>query len=183
MMENQAVKEFRSIAIKWGIISGLVSILYTILLYVIDAKLLASGTWTSLSMVFIITFIVLSVKEFRLTQEGYINLSEALFTAFFTFFIGSLISDVCFYYILMNYIDPNLPIIIKDTATNNALEMMNKFGASEADISKVLDTIKEADYSVTLKRVGLNFLAISAYGFVLSFIIAAIMKKKRPVFE
>ena len=65
MMENHAVKEFRSIAIKWGIISGLVSILYTILLYVIDAKLLASGTWTSLSMVFIITFIVLSVKEFK----------------------------------------------------------------------------------------------------------------------
>ena len=73
-MENQAVKEFRSIALKWGIISGLVSILYTILLYVIDAKLLASGTWTSLSMVFIITFIVLSVKEFKLTQEGYLEL-------------------------------------------------------------------------------------------------------------
>ena len=182
MMENQAVKEFRSIAIKWGIISGLVSILYTILLYVIDAKLLASGTWTSLSMVFIITFIVLSVKEFKLTQEGYINLSEALFTGFFTFVIGSLISAL-FGYVLMNFIDTNLPIIIKDTVIENAIAMMQKFGASEADISKVLDTIKEADYSVTLKRVGLNFLAISAYGFVLSFIIAAIMKKKRPVFE
>ena len=111
-MENQAVKEFRSIALKWGIISGLVSILYTILLYVIDAKLLASGTWTSLSMVFIITFIVLSVKEFKLTQEGYINLSEALFTGFFTFVIGSLISAL-FGYVLMNFIDTNLPIIIK----------------------------------------------------------------------
>ena len=91
-MENQAVKEFRSVALKWGVISGLVSILYTILLYVIDAKLLASGTWTSLSMVFIITFIVLSIKEFKSTQEGYISLSEALFTGFFTFVIGSLIS-------------------------------------------------------------------------------------------
>jgi hypothetical protein len=181
-MENQAVKEFRSIAIKWGIISGLVSILYAILLYVIDATLLA-GAWTSLSLVFIIVFIVLSVKEFKLTQEGYINLSEALFTAFFTYVISALISDVCFYYVLMNFIDPNLPIIIKDTAVNNTLAMMQKFGSSEADISKVLETLNEQDYSVTLKRVGLKFLSTSAFGFVLSFIIAAIMKKKRPVFE
>lgn len=181
-MENQAVKEFRSVALKWGIISGLVSILYTILLYVIDAKLLASGTWTSLSMVFIITFIVLSIKEFKSTQEGYISLSEALFTGFFTFVIGSLISAL-FGYVLMNFIDTNLPIIIKDTVIENAVAMMQKFGASEADISKALERLNEQDYSVTLKRVGLNFLGTSAFGFVLSFIVAAIMKKKRPVFE
>ena len=180
-MENQAVKEFRSIALKWGIISGLVSILYAILLYVIDAKLLA-GTWTSLSLVFIIVFIVLSVKEFKLTQEGYINLSEALFTGFFTFVIGSLISAL-FGYVLMNFIDTNLPIIIKDTVIENAVAMMQKFGASEADISNALERLNEQDYSVTLKRVGLNFLGTSAFGFVLSFIVAAIMKKKRPVFE
>ena len=148
----------------------------------IDAKLLASGTWTSLSMVFIITFIVLSVKEFKLTQEGYINLSEALFTGFFTFVIGSLISAL-FGYVLMNFIDTNLPIIIKDTVIENAIAMMQKFGASEADISKALERLNEQDYGVTLKRVGLNFLGSSAFGFVLSFIIAAIMKKKRPVFE
>jgi hypothetical protein len=143
-MENQAVKEFRSVALKWGVISGLVSILYTILLYVIDAKLLASGTWTSLSMVFIITFIVLSIKEFKSTQEGYISLSEALFTGFFTFVIGSLISAL-FGYLLMNFIDTNLPIIIKDTVIENAVAMMQKFGASEADISKALERLNEQD--------------------------------------
>ena len=76
-----------------------------------------------------------------------------------------------------------MPIIIKDTVIENAIAMMQKFGASEDDITKALASLNEQDYNVTLKRLGLNFLGTSAFGFVLSFIIAAIMKKKRPVFE
>ncbi len=181
-MEKQAVSQFRSIAMKWGLTSGLVSIAYTILLYVIDAKLMASILWTSFSLIFIIAIMVMAVKEFRKSQEGFISLSEALFTGFFTFAIGALIS-VLFGYVLMNYIDANLPILIKDTVQENTIAMMQKFGASEDDISKTLEKLNEKDYSVTLGKTMINFLASSAFGFVLAFIIAAIMKKNRPVFE
>ncbi len=181
-MENQLLKSYRKTAIKWGINTGLASIVFTLLIYVLNAKLMASFTWMSLSLVLCILFMVLAVKEVKKNQGGFISLSEALFCGFFVYAIGALISGV-FSYVLMTWIDPNLPLLIREVSIEKTVEMMNKFGASEEDISKALDNINEQPTAVSIKSSLIGFIASSALGFVIAFILAAILRKKQPVFE
>jgi hypothetical protein len=55
-------------------------------------------------------------------------------------------------------------------------------GVSEDQINSKLDSI-ELNKTLTLKSKFLEFLFLTPFGFILSFIIALIMRKKRPVFE
>lgn len=181
-MEQSTLKKFRATSLKWGITIGIVALIYTILLYIINAKLLANLLYTSLSLVIMIILMVLCVKEIKKGQEGYISLSEALFGAFFPFVIGTFISSI-FTFILMKYIDPNLPILIKDTVTENTIQMMKNWNVPEEEITKALDKINEKDFTPKIGETLVNFLGVSAFGFVISFIIAAIMKKKKPIFQ
>jgi hypothetical protein len=61
--------------------------------------------------------------------------------------------------------------------------MMQKFGAGEEDINKVLEQMdKDMDLG-SASAMFWNFLKGSAFGFIIAFIIALIMKRKRPIFE
>ncbi len=182
LSEKKAVSNFRASSVKWGAIGSAAIIIYSIILYVIDSSLLVS-TWAALlGLVVLILVLVMGVKEVRTAQEGFISLSEALFTAFLIYVIASFLNSA-FNYVLFNWIDPNLPILLKEKAIETTVEMMQKFGGSEADINKVLEQMdKDMDLG-SASNLFWNFLKGSAFGFIIAFIIALILKKKRPVFE
>jgi hypothetical protein len=181
MNEQSLLKRFRASSLKWGAITGVVAVVYSILLYVMDAKMMVSG-WASLGIVFTIVLMVLGLREIRSGQEGFISLSEALFAGFFIYIIASLISSV-FQYLLMTVIDPNLPVIMRETVMENTIGMMQKFGASEEDIAKAIEGMDQSQFDITPYRMFINFLWSSAIGLLIAFIMALIMRKKRPVFE
>jgi Protein of unknown function (DUF4199) len=179
--DQSMMARFRASAVKWGLITGIVAVIFTIILYVLDAKLLVSG-YASLGIVFTIVLIVLGVREVRTGQEGFISLSEALFAGFFIYVIATLVSTV-FQYLLMTVIDPNLPIMMRETVMENTVAMMQKFGAAEEDINKAIEGMDQSQFDITPYRMFINFLWSSAIGIIIAFIIALIMRKKRPVFE
>jgi Protein of unknown function (DUF4199) len=182
LSEKKAVSNFRTSSVKWGAIGAAAVIFYSIILYVVDSSLLVS-TWAALLGLGVLIFVlVMGVKEVRTAQEGFISLSEALFTAFLIYVIASFLNSV-FNYVLFNWIDPNLPILLKEKAIETTVEMMQKFGGSEEDINKVLEQMdKDMDLG-SASNLFWNFLKGSAFGFIIAFIIALILKKKRPVFE
>ncbi len=175
------LQRFRASSIKWGVITGIAAIVYTILLYVMDAKLMVSS-WASLGIVITIVLLVLGIREIKNGQEGFISLSEALFAGFFIYVIATLISSV-FQYILMSVIDPNLHVLLRETVLENTVSMMQKFGASEEDINKAIEGMNQDQFDITPYRMFINFLWSSAIGLIIAFILALIMRKKRPVFE
>jgi Protein of unknown function (DUF4199) len=180
--ENKAVSNFKSISLKWGLIGAAVVIVYSLLMYVIDSSLMVN-TWAGLlGIVVMLAVLVLGVKEVRTSQGGFISLSEALFTAFLVYVICSFLSNA-FNYVLFNWIDTNLPVLLKEKAIETTVEMMQKFGGSEEDINKVLEQMDKDMDLASASTMLWNFLKGSAFGFVLSFIIALIMKRKRPIFE
>jgi hypothetical protein len=180
--ENKAVSNFKASALKWGLIGAAITIVYSLLLYVIDSSLMVN-TWAGIvGIVVFLVVLVLGVKEVKTGQGGYISLSEALFTAFLVFVICSFLNNA-FNYVLFNWIDTNLPVLLKEKTITTTVEMMQKFGGSEEEINKILEQLdKDIDLASPSKMLW-NFLKGSAVGFVISFIIALIMKKKRPIFE
>ena len=104
-MNNDAavVSNFKSTSLKWGLIGGLVVILYSIIMYVIDSSLMVNMWAGFVGLAVLLIVLVMGVKEVRTGQEGYISLSEALFTAFFIYVIATLLSTL-FNYVLFNYI-------------------------------------------------------------------------------
>ncbi len=182
LSEAKAVSNFRKSAFKWGAIGSAIVIFYSLLMYVIDSSLMVN-TWAGLlGFVVLIYVLVMGVKEVRTAQEGFISLSEALFTAFLVYVIATFFNTI-FNYVLFNYIDTNLPVLLKEKALTTTVEMMQKFGGSEEDINKVLEQMDKDMDLASASTMFWNFLKGSAFGFVVSFIIALIMKKKRPMFE
>ncbi len=180
--DAKVVSNFRSISLRWGLIGALVVVLFSILLYVIDSTLLVN-TWAGLiGLVVLITIIVLGIKEVRNGQDGFISLSEALFAGFLIYVIASFLNTL-FNYALFNWIDPNLPVLLKEKAIETTVEMMQKFGAGEEDINKTLEQMDDNMDLASFSTLMWNFLKGSAFGFVISFIIALVMRKKRPIFE
>lgn len=177
-MEN---KSLLNLTIKWGLITGIISIVYTLILYIAGPTLLAGG-WVYLSLLIIIIMMSLGVAEKRREQGGSISLSEGLLTAFLIFFFSQFLSSI-FTYLLYTVIDPELPAIIKEEVINNTYSMMEKFGLEEEEIEKQLSRISEEDFSPTIGKTILNFMIFCVLGLVLSLIVGAIMKRKRPVFE
>lgn len=180
--EQKAVSNFRTSSFKWGGIGAAVVIIYSLIMYVIDSSLLVN-TWVGLlGLVVLIVVLVKGVQEVRTAQGGYISLSEALFTAFLIYVIASFVNTI-FNYALFNWIDPNLPILLKEKAISTTVEMMQKFGGSEEDINKVLEQMDNDMDLASASTMFWNFLKGSAFGFVIAFIVALVLKKKRPIFE
>lgn len=180
--ENKAVSNFKASSVKWGAIGAAVVIIYSIIMYVVDSTLMVNMWAGFVGLAVLLIVIVMGVKEVRAAQEGFISLSEALFTAFLIYVIASLLNTV-FNYVLFNWIDTNLPMLLKEKAIETTVEMMQKFGASEEDINKTLEQMDDKMDLASASTMFWNFLKGSAFGFVISFIIALIMKRKRPIFE
>ncbi len=179
--ESNVVADFKSTSLKWGLIGALVIILYSIIMYVIDSTLLVNMWAGFLGFVIFVVLIVMGVKEVRSGQKGFITLSEALFAGFLIYVIASFVHTV-FQYALFNWIDPNLPILLKEKSIEMAVELMQKFNTPEDVVNKELAKLDELNVA-SAGTMFWNFLKGSAFGFVICFIIALIMKKKRPMFE
>ncbi len=187
-MENQeitkdttAVKGYRNIAVKWGLIGAAVIISFTVIMYIINWELMVNMWMGFLGLAILIVLLRTGVKEIKNNQGGYISLSEALFASFLIYLIASFL-NMLFSYALMTWIDPNLPVLMKEKTIQTTVEMMQKFGGSEEDINKALDSLDSID-TASFSSQFWNFAKGSAFGFIISFIVALIMRKKRPVFE
>ena len=88
-MENQeitkdtnAVKGYRNIAVKWGLIGAAVIISFTVIMYIINWELMVNMWMGFLGLAILIVLLRSGVKEIKNNQGGYISLSEALFASF-----------------------------------------------------------------------------------------------------
>lgn len=170
---NEVIKKN---GIKFGVISGIISIVATVLMYAVDINLFANS-WIGIGMVFfylIFGFYVISITKKEM--GSLINFKEA-FTSFFIYsVIGIVIANV-FNYILFNFIDPAAKEQILEITINKTVEFMQKFGTPKDVMKETIISLKENDqYSIT------NIIKGSAFSIVFSSIIgliaAAIMKSK-----
>lgn len=167
---------FKKNAINFGIISGVIGILVTTIMYLVDLKLFVN-MWIGFSLlaVWIIIGCMLLSKA-KKENQGVMTFKEGFSTYFLSALIGILLSTA-FNIILFNYIDT----AARETVTEHLLDMqvgmMQKFGAPQESINEAIAKIKESSqFSVKGQLFGIFQSLIGSIIFGL--ILAAIFKSK-----
>lgn len=184
-MEESTEKNLFGEAIKTGAILAAVSIIITLLVYILDVNMLAD--WKMGIGVLIISFVILVTFGKRYREEtyegGYMSFGDSFKYSFSAFFISSIIS-MFFMILLYEVVDPELPKIITDKALENTEAMMESFGTPADKIDEALEQV-ETDMEGKFTASGILsgswvYILTSAFFGAIG---GAILKKKKPEFE
>lgn len=170
-------------AIKSGLIVGVISIVLTLLAYIVDSSMLAAW-WFGLT-VFVLLLVLVSYfgRQHREEIGGFMPFGKAWVYSMQLFIVAGIIGTI-FNILLYNVIDPELPAIVADKAVENAESMMSGFGMPEDQMDEALDKTR-ADtidrFTVTGSLIG--FLWGLIFYAILSLITGLIIKKNEPELE
>ncbi|MFN3488399.1 MAG: DUF4199 domain-containing protein [Emticicia sp.] len=159
------------IALKWGIVSAIMIIVYTVVLYISGLFKTPALSW--IPFILLLLGIVMSLREFKLTNNNFIGFSEGLG-------LGTLMSAVCaiiasmFNYIYITFIDTTIIQQMRELQ----VEQLEQQGLSSEQIDQAMEI------ATRFATPGLTFLfSIIGYiffGFVFSLIVSAIIKNSKP---
>ncbi len=156
--------------ITFGILSGIISILITTMIYVIDINMFASW-WVGLSGITIsIILAIVLLSKTKKELNGQITFKES-FTTYFIMAVTSIVIATIFNILLFNFIDPSLKETMKEIVLKTTIGMMQKFGAEKQAINEAIKVMKETDnFSIGSQLKGLltNIVVSSIFGLILA---------------
>ncbi|MBC7493900.1 MAG: DUF4199 domain-containing protein [Flavobacterium sp.] len=162
--------------ITFGVISGVLSILTTTIIYVVDLELFVSPWIGLISILIYVTLGVVLLSKTKKDLKGQFVFKEA-FTTYFIFAVVGIVISVLFNIILFNYVDPSAKETIKELSMKMMITMMQKFNAPASAVNEALKGLKENDqFSMgNLFKGGLTSILVSS---IFGLILAAIFKTK-----
>ncbi len=184
-MEESTEKNLFGEAIKTGLILGALSVILTLLIYIVDVNMLADWKLGIGILIVSVVIVIRFGKKYRDedSDEGFMSFGESFKFSFSSFFISSLISMV-FMILLYNVIDTDLPKLITEKALQNTESMMEGFGMdSDAIDEALIQTEKNMNGQFTttgiLSGSWVYILSSAFFGLIA----ALFIKKKKPEFE
>lgn len=162
--------------INFGVILGLLSVLITASMYVVDINLFIS-TW--ITFVKLLLFGGISIYMFskvKMEMKGMMTLKEGFTSYFIAILIGIGIGTI-FEIILFNYIDPSLKDTIKEMTLKHSVEIFKKLGMPRTELNKAIKAIQEADQFSIGQFIKGFFIYISIAS-IFGLILSAIFKTK-----
>ncbi len=171
MEENLEAPTVKSVAMKWGLIMGLISI--GIFLVIAFGELQGNSAMQWIGLIPSIIIIYLAHKEFKDNGDGYMSYGQGLGLGTLISLISSLISTG-FFFIYVKFIDSSYLDIMKDIQ----ITQMQEQGMSDSEIETALG-FSESFMSPGVMSVFAIVVAVFM-GFVVSLIISAITKNSDP---
>lgn len=169
-----------------GLIGGIAAVIYTFVLYFMDAKMIYHPLWAFLPLLVIFPlFMTLSAQGDKKEGGGYITIVEAFKSAFFAGAIMLLVSTI-FAFLLQAVIDPSLAAVAKEAALENAISIGEFFSGGEINdeqLEAINESIEKETYEPKLGQTILSYFIMALLGAIPSLIIAAIIKKNRDPLE
>ena len=157
-------------ALTWGIILGLVSIVYSVILYMVDQVF--NQTLGYLSILILIAGLVISVKSYRdNVLEGEITFGKAFGFGVLVALVSAVLGAI-YSYLLYTVIDPDLQKKMLEMAAEKMLEK----GVPEGQIDQALEITKRF-MSPVITSIGAVFSG-TLIGTIISLVVAAIFKKE-----
>ncbi|MEY4540444.1 MAG: hypothetical protein RLZZ306_2201, partial [Bacteroidota bacterium] len=161
-------------ALKWGVIIGIICTVFGIGIMV--AGQLGNKALGYLAFVFVGVGIYLAVNDFKKENQGFITYGQGLgLGTMKSAIVGLLASTSSFLY--TKFIDPSIP----DQTLKLIVQDLEKKGTPDEQIDQMTEMMKMGLQPGVLFVSGIFMYFF--IGFVLSLIIAAILKKEKPVFE
>lgn len=136
-MEKQSSK---SLIVTYGILLGTLSVLISVIKYVFSSNFLEKNVFESvIGFLLIIILIVIPIKIFR-NSNVILKVSDAIKIGLGVTLIAGLIS-VVYFYVLANFIQPNLSELIMNTEMEKALK--ENPNMSSSDMAKGMEMGKK----------------------------------------
>jgi len=179
----------KKLAIHYGVIGTLFSVLYVLGIYIIDESLFSSQWGGILVLLGTLILFIVAVLQFKKENGGYASFREA-FSAFMLPFIFATVLGLVFNLTFYNFVDADLAARNAERQFVQMLEMpedqrqvaMEYLGVASTDElhDKLLNEGEESKTVLGQLKgggIGLVFFAI------IGLIVAAVTKKNRPEFD
>jgi len=181
-MENNT-NHFWKHTLTMGVIMGVISIVESVLMYIfnyIPASIIAFILFFLINIaitVIVLRYAILSYRKNYL--GGYITLGQAFMVALMTVVIGTILTQI--YTVIFNtLIDPQYMAHVQQISKDSAEQMMKKSGLSDDMIqSRLANMDKQFAGQTHLKSALWAFIGGTVIGAIVSFIMAAILKKDK----
>jgi hypothetical protein len=167
--------------VKYGVIAGAAYVVMVMILYSIGYEMLASPLKAILYWITWVLIVVLAIRA-RKESVNYLGYGEALLTVFVMIAIAELMYTA-FYFVLANYIDPELNNRLLAIAIEKLETSLASIGAGDARIDEMIDQIQGQEASFTVWNAFKSLLTYWFVGFLVSLLAAIMVRKKRPVFD
>lgn len=165
-------------AINYGLVGGLAAIAIALLVYLVSTKgYLMWSDW--LGYAAITVSMVMACKAVRTEMDDVLSFKEGLKTSFLVFVIALAVSFL-FKFVLHNFVDPGLADVQMQIAVENIEKLSRWIGESE--MSTIIDELENPDnYKLTARKLLLGYgFNLIFPGFIISLIVAAILKRNPP---
>ncbi|NHN25197.1 DUF4199 domain-containing protein [Flavobacterium jejuense] len=163
--------------ITFGIVTGVISILITSSIYLIDLKLFTAWWLGILSIAIYLGIGIYLLTKTKKELGGVFPFKEAFTTYFISAVIGIAIS-VLFNIILFNFIDPEAKETLSDLSIEAAVNMMKKFNTPTSAIKEAVAKMEEQNqFDIVAQLKGSIFSII--FSAIFGLILAAIFKSKK----
>jgi len=163
------------IALKWGAILGVASIIFSLILFITDN--VGNNGLGAISFVLTIGGLVLAMRDFRTQNGGFMRYGQGLSTGTLTAGISGLLSSL-FSVFYTTVIDTG----VMERMVEKTRDKLEESGLPDEQIDQQIKFVE------MFQSPGLTFalgvIGAVIFGFLLSLVIAAIMKKEKTnVFE
>lgn len=168
-------------AVKWGLITGSIGIILTIIWYVVDYALLGNMWVGFLSIAIYIGLLIYTGINYRNDIGGFISYGKA-FQYTIIVVIVSVILTTVFNVILYGVINPELGPMVADVMIENQENMMRSMGAPESQIEQAIAQARadtENRFTVNGQLMGSLFLILG--GAILTLITSLVVRKNQPM--
>jgi hypothetical protein len=175
---NPYIKKY---AMNFGIIAAVISILYSLIAYLVDQSLFVNLVAGVVMMVIGFVLYIMSPLRVKRDQGGYITFRDAVTSFVLTFIIAG-ITGVIWNLLLFNVIDPELQSTVQEMTIEKSVQMMERFGAPEESIDQSIAQMEETNnYSLGNQVKG--FFMMLLFMTIVGLIVAAIIKKDPPLVD
>lgn len=171
-------KPVKSIGVTYGVILGIILILFTAVAYAFDLSLLTQWWFGLASFLILLIIGVIAVAKAKKKQTGYYPFKDAFTTFFLTILIGTFLVTA-FSIVVFSIFDPEAAKDVTEITIEASRQMMEKFGATEASINEAMAKMEEENqFSITNQLT--RFISGLAFYSVLGLIVALIFREKDP---
>ena len=176
-MENNNIKQ----GVTYGIVGGLIFLALLFGLWAVGSVenfVAVTGVTTLITYLFIILLVV----GFKLRKDngGLYSFKEALQFTFVAYVVFALI-EALGNYVLYALVDPDMTAKVMEISIAKTLQMMEKFGASEAQIEDTVKRMQAEPKITSFKQVFLGLGLAIVFNFVKALILSIIIKKNEEV--
>ena len=167
--------------LKSGIILAGVSIIMTMLTYMINVELMVEWWFGILSLIISVGLLIYLGITYRNSIGGILSYGNALKYSILVMIVSYVIG-ICFQILLYTFIDPDLPQVMTDLSIEKSVEMMEYWGAPQEAIDASIPAIEEGIKNSTTAS---GILKSSPWGVLFmglfSLLTAIFIKRNEPV--